>query len=310
MRLRVALACLVFLAACDGKSNEDIHITLTVAPDTPIEAAVGESVELHLAATVTAANDAKLAPTTTFRVTLEAGGALAPLEEADTVSDSFMDLSEVNALRTYEVGDNMRENGGADVSVTVRCAREGDDSIAVTALTVDTGDAVVKSDVVTIPVTCTAAMGVACGGDQCDANDYCDFSLDSCAATADSTASCAVIPPGDCTAGGDSPVCGCDGQVYDNIICAQQGGTDVSFAGGCTPPAGTFACGHTFCDPSTSYCDTREAPTAICMALPAACTANGATPTCDCLTNKCPPNTTLDSCDDTDGHITVICLAN
>lgn len=155
----------------------------------------------------------------------------------------------------------------------------------------------------------TTGSGSDCGGTQCGSDDFCDYLLDSCAETTESTASCSMKPPADnCGAlGGDAPVCGCDGQVYDNILCAQAAGVDLSLAGGCTPPADTFECGATFCDPTMSFCSLREAPIAVCEVLPSACTADGATPTCDCLPVKCAPGQTEVSCDDTDGKITVVC---
>jgi hypothetical protein len=95
---------------------------------------------------------------------------------------------------------------------------------------------------------------------------------------------CQPRPQG-CTANVD-PVCGCDGSVYSNACLAAAAGTDISDLGGCTAPAGTFACGPRFCMHGTQFCESRTGGAVQnpggygCIAVPAAC--NG-TPTCACV---------------------------
>lgn len=149
---------------------------------------------------------------------------------------------------------------------------------------------------------------IACGSGFCGPNDYCDDPLNGCETTVEANAVCAGrLPPAtDCVAfGGNAPVCGCDGEVYDNLLCAEQQGTDISFAGGCTPPDGTFACGSTFCDPSVSFCSMREAPGAVCEVLPGVC---GGVASCDCIATPCPPGFTNESCVENGDEVTVTCL--
>lgn len=84
-----------------------------------------------------------------------------------------------------------------------------------------------------------------------------------------------------------APVCGCDGKVASNTCAANAAGVDVSAAGGCAPPMGTFACGPSFCEQSPSqYClhelsDVGGVPdTWQCNPAPDACKVG---PSCGCL---------------------------
>jgi hypothetical protein len=103
-------------------------------------------------------------------------------------------------------------------------------------------------------------------------------------------------------------VCGCDGKVYRAECDANGSGQDVSRLGGCTAPAGTFACGPSFCVQGGEYCSAinggaiTNAGTYQCVTLPAAC---GATPSCSCLagTQSCGICTMSAA-----GDLTVTCL--
>jgi Kazal-type serine protease inhibitor domain len=140
--------------------------------------------------------------------------------------------------------------------------------------------------------SCTSPSG-------CATAQYCDFSNNRCTGA---FGSCQARPQG-CTANVD-PVCGCDGVVYSNACLAAAAGTDISDLGGCTPPAGTFACGPRFCMRGTQFCEARVGgavtnPGAYaCQTLPAGC---GGTPTCACLqgASQCTTCTVSNSCDAT-----------
>lgn len=134
--------------------------------------------------------------------------------------------------------------------------------------------------------------GAVCGGIAgvlCAANEYCDYSKDTCGAV-DGQGICKPRPQ----ACPDfySPTCACDGKVYGNDCDAASAGFDVSNLGNCTPPEkNQFGCGHGFCDSVTEYCykttsDVGELPDSFnCAPLPAACA--GVPPSCACIGDPC-----------------------
>jgi hypothetical protein len=68
--------------------------------------------------------------------------------------------------------------------------------------------------------------------------------------------------------------------IRSSVCETQMAGLDVAIDGRCRPPPGTFACGYTFCQLSSTYCKigrTRFQPDQFtCEPLPGGC---GATPT-------------------------------
>jgi Kazal-type serine protease inhibitor domain len=95
-----------------------------------------------------------------------------------------------------------------------------------------------------------------------------------------------------------SPVCGCDGQIYDGECAARAAGVDLDVTGGCKKVILDWApCGARYCDVRTTYCeiylsDVFEIPTTYtCRPLPLACrpaAVGAAAPGCDCFPPKTP----------------------
>jgi hypothetical protein len=98
-----------------------------------------------------------------------------------------------------------------------------------------------------------------------------------------------------------TPVCGCDGKVYQNETQAHMEGVDLAVTGGCQQVVVDWApCGPRYCDVRTSYCeiylsDVFEIPTTYtCRPLPPSCLPgpDGFPPrTCDCFPASTPCHT-------------------
>jgi hypothetical protein len=136
----------------------------------------------------------------------------------------------------------------------------------------------------------SSGSGTVCGGlggITCAANEFCDFTPDTCGA-GDLTGVCTIRPDG-CPEL-EQPTCGCDGAIHGNSCEAQAAGTDVSENGGCLVPVGHFPCGPTFCDGTNTYCqkvtDDTGGPTSYtCNALPTACVGQA---DCSCFPADTP----------------------
>ncbi len=125
------------------------------------------------------------------------------------------------------------------------------------------------------------------GGATCPPDSFCDFPSDNCGGD-DGTGTC-LAKPSACPEL-YIPTCGCDGVVYDSPCMANGAGVDVSNFGGCAAPAGTFACGWTFCG-FDQYCqrsvsDVGGSPDYYtCMWMPPECQM-GQPPSCACLAQQ------------------------
>ena len=85
---------------------------------------------------------------------------------------------------------------------------------------------------------------------ECGPTEWCDFPDNLCGQGVPGT--CMPRPQG-CN---DiyQPTCTCAGSVAGNPCEGASMGSDANALGGCMPPAGTFACGETFCDTNLSFC--------------------------------------------------------
>ena len=94
------------------------------------------------------------------------------------------------------------------------------------------------------PDVCAASL-------PCAPGQYCKVPDSSCG-NASVPGTCAPVPAG--CPGQNTPVCGCDGNVYGSACLASAAGSDVSVAAGCAAPAGTFRCGPVFCRLTDEVC--------------------------------------------------------
>jgi hypothetical protein len=139
----------------------------------------------------------------------------------------------------------------------------------------------------------------------CKAGLFCDWQDNKCGAG--SASGVCSPPPSPCTFE-YAPVCGCDGQVAATACAAQTAGTDLNDLGGCTPPAGSFACGSIFCTSGQQFCQRWVTDMMgfedgyLCKPLPSACAP---APSCDCLSSVSCGGASCDS--DSGGNLTMTC---
>ncbi|WP_437278786.1 hypothetical protein WME90_47555 [Sorangium sp. So ce375] len=153
-----------------------------------------------------------------------------------------------------------------------------------------------------------AAAAACTQSADCAAGEYCHFADYQCG-QGQAEGACTPVPI-ECGYV-EKQVCSCDGTVQRQD-CPQLGRVDIAANGACTPPAGTFACGFTFCEIGKSYCKKVDyelthpgVVTFGCQPLPVPC---GGADECSCVVDDqdaCGEPVTCNT--DADGHAVVHC---
>jgi len=123
--------------------------------------------------------------------------------------------------------------------------------------------------------------------DACAADEYCQYTPGLCGRG--SSAGTCRRKPVSCQ-DTYSPVCGCNGIVFDNECAARAARVDLAAIGGCHTVPDWASCGARYCDVFTSYCeiylsDVPEPPTTYtCKPLPLDCKPDrGTSRSCECF---------------------------
>jgi hypothetical protein len=127
-----------------------------------------------------------------------------------------------------------------------------------------------------VPLVAEGALCGTRGAAVCPGGSFCDFPPESLCGRADGPGTCAPTP--ELCIEIFAPVCGCDGQTYDNSCFANAAGVSVETEGACEPPA--TACGSrglpecaegSFCAfPAEADCGRADVP-GSCAPRPEAC---------------------------------------
>src|SRR5690606_29790979 len=98
-----------------------------------------------------------------------------------------------------------------------------------------------------VPLTAAPPVCGTRGAPACADGSFCDFPADANCGRADAPGTCQPVP--EVCAEIFAPVCGCDGQTYDNACSANAAGVSVEFDGPCAPS-----------EPDAPLCGSRGLP--------------------------------------------------
>ncbi len=142
--------------------------------------------------------------------------------------------------------------------------------------------------------TTTSASSGAGGGasgnecDHCPKGEFCGYPDGQCGKGIATPVCLPLWNPQSCEPA--VPACGCDGKIYDSRCAAANAGVDTGAKGNCQAPAGTFACGASFCAIGKQYCRLTTGASEVapfCAAPPPSCAlktagGGGGPPAIDC----------------------------
>ncbi len=144
----------------------------------------------------------------------------------------------------------------------------------------------------------------------CASDEFCDFPLcgDGECGLCSEDGVCRKKPTS-CAGLEKRLVCGCDDKVYDNDCEANRAGARaMTHSGGCSPPAGTFTCGETFCKLGSEICEEQSNGDGSisdgCVASPGSCAADD----CDCVLAALGTSDRCSSCTTGNGGAILQCL--
>lgn len=166
------------------------------------------------------------------------------------------------------VGDATGVDAQPDRPITDAVVADVRDATSVDAAVTDVASDRVQPDVATRDVPTTGARCGGRGTPPCAEGLFCNFPESSICGRADGPGTCDAIPEV-CDRMFD-PVCGCDGESYNNSCEAFSRGVSVDHAGSCTDvDAGASDCRTTGCPSGQSCMGCRGPSGGVFVCIPA-----------------------------------------